>query len=110
MFVLEWASRTGDAARLESRTLIVTLLGVPLRDGDEGSAVLDAVDVVSRSMGRCGGSCRSWGDGSELMAAGNEGSADMLLWARSPLSRRGRFLLTESSASAMGLRGRGSGS
>ena len=34
--------------------------------------------------------------------AGLEGSADMLLYARSPLSKRGRFLVLEESASSIG--------
>ena len=52
---------------------------------------------------------RGVNEGSNDEAAEVRGSADMLLRVRSPLSRRGRFLLTEESASSIRFRRGGLG-
>jgi hypothetical protein len=102
--ILLKAGSEGELANDGPRTLMVTLLGVP----SCGLAAL--VDVASGWEARMS----LLGSGSEASASecGKVemlGSADMLRYARSPLSRRGRFLVTDESASSIGLREGGLG-
>ena len=79
---------------------MVTLLGVR-SIGVETAFSLAAAETVSPRGGVKAGSKEE--------AADVRGSADMLLRVRSPLSRRGRFLLTEESASSIRFRRGGLG-
>lgn len=92
----------GEMCGAGSRTLMVTLLGVLSADGDIevipvwlGDALRGGVNEARALLGS---------DGMGWMR-----SADMLLRVRSPLSKRGRFLVTEESASSIGFRRGGLG-
>ena len=88
--------RVGEGFPKGSRTLMVTLLGVraiggrpllSLESGDEACSFTAASGAWARSTPE------------EAVLAG---SADMLRYTRSPLSKRGRFLVLEKSASSIG--------
>lgn len=82
---------------LGSRTLIVTsLLGVRLIDGSSAASCGDCDEV-----GRCGGVFGALARPVSVGVAPSL-SADMLLYVRSPLSKRGRFLVPEASVSSIG--------
>lgn len=82
---------------------MVTLLGVPAAPCKESCCSL-ATEELS-----------SWaGNSRSRLVSGPDGvavdlSADMLVWARFPLSKRGRFLVTDESASSIGFRRGGLG-
>lgn len=95
-------SSVGVGIRLEervpfgSRTLMVTLLAVGFKDGD-----LLVVSAECNKVRSPEGVVRAWARSSSVEAAINR-SADMLLYVRRPLSRRGRFLVPEESVSSIG--------
>ena len=94
--------RDGEVGRSLSRRLMVTLLGVPFMEcllalSEEEEGAWPWSEGSSSAIGRNSPT-------SEAAEAGRSPLVDIFPYDRSPLSRRGRFLVTEESASSMELR------
>ena len=86
----------GEGWSEDSRTLMVTLLGV--RAIGRGSLTVFACCGVGPVRGEDAEALAT----SKLLETASAGPADMLLRTRSPLSKRGRFLVLGESASSIG--------